>query len=160
MLRTKNSLLLPRMEQFRDKIEEHGNYYEKQGFSPVASRVMIYLFLHPEGEATFDEMVQYFKVSKSAISNALKVLSVMEVVQEKTKAGARKRFFKVTPERFFAPDTVVKAYRDCRLIFEDIRKLRKKKDPISDDLLRITGFIKILETEYPKLYEEMLKKGK
>jgi DNA-binding transcriptional regulator GbsR (MarR family) len=148
------------MEQFRDKIEEHGNFYEKQGFSPVASRVMIYLFLHPEGEATFDEMVQYFKVSKSAVSNALKVLSAMDVVQEKTKAGARKRFFKVTPDRFFAPEKVIKSYRECRLIFEDIRKLRKKKDAISDELLTITSFIKILETEYPKLYEEMLKKGK
>jgi DNA-binding transcriptional regulator GbsR (MarR family) len=99
-------------------------------------------------------------VSKSAVSNALKVLSVMDVIQEKTKAGARKRFFKVTPERVFAPETVVKAYRESRLIFEDIRKLRKKKDSISDDLLRITSFIKILETEYPKLYEEMLKKEK
>ena len=148
------------MEQFRDKIEEHGNFYEKQGFSPVASRVMVYLFLHPDGEATFDEMVQYFKVSKSAISNALKVLSVMDVIQEKTKSGARKRFFKVTLDRLFAPESVIKSYRENRLILEDIRRLRKKKDTISDDLLRITSFIKILEAEYPKLYAEILNKEK
>ncbi len=52
------------MEQFRAKIEEHGNYYEKQGFSPVASRIMIYLMLHPDGEATFEDIVSYFNVSK------------------------------------------------------------------------------------------------
>jgi DNA-binding transcriptional regulator GbsR (MarR family) len=148
------------MEQFRDKIEEYGNYYEKQGFSPVASRTMIYLFLHPDGEATFEEIVQYFGVSKSAVSNALKLLSVMEIVQEKTKSGARKRYFKVTPEQFFKPEVMVKQYRESRIIFEDIRKLRKKKDVISEEIHKITSFIKILETEYPRLYEEMLKQIK
>lgn len=148
------------MEQFRDKIEEYGNYYEKQGFSPVASRIMIYLFLHPDGEATFDEMVQYFGVSKSAVSNALKLLTAMEIIQEKTKSGARKRFFKATLDRFFTPDAVIKSYRESRLIFEDIRKLRKKKDLISDEIHKITSFIKILETEYPRLYDDMLRKMK
>lgn len=148
------------MEQFRDKIEEYGNHYEKQGFSPVASRVMIYMFLHPDGESTFEEMVQYFKVSKSAVSNAIKVLTAMQIVQEKTKSGARKRYFKVTPDRVFNPEAVIKSYRENRLIFEDIRKLRKKKDDISDELHKVTTFIKILETEYPKLYDDMLKKWK
>jgi len=148
------------MEQFREKIETYGNYYEKQGFSPVASRIMIYLFLHPEGEATFDEIVQYFQVSKSAVSNALKLLAAMDIIQEKTKAGARKRYFKATMERFFDPETVIRSYRESRLIFEDIRKLRKKKDALSDEILKVTSFIKILETEYPRLYDEMMKKIK
>lgn len=148
------------MEQFRDKIEEYGNYYEKQGFSPVASRIMIYLFLHPEGEATFDDMVQYFGVSKSAVSNAIKVLTVMDIVLEKTKSGGRKRYFKATLDRFFTPEVVVRSYRENRLIFEDIRKLRKKKDQISEDLLLMTNFIKILEREYPRLYADLLHKSK
>lgn len=145
------------MEKFREKIEEFGNFYEKQGFSPVASRIMIYLFLHPEGEATFDELVQYFSVSKSAVSNAIKILSVMDVISEKTKAGARKRYFKVTPEKLFAPETVIKGYRDCRMIFENIRTLRNSKDNISDELLKVTQFIKLVEKEYTQLYNEMLK---
>lgn len=145
------------MEQFRAKIEEYGNYYEKQGFTPVASRVMIYLFLHPDGEATFDELVQYFGVSKSAVSNALKVLSAMEIVTEKTKSGARKRYFKATLERFFTPVSVIKSYRENRLILEDIHKLRRKKDQMSEELQLIAAFIKVLEKEYPRIYEEVLK---
>lgn len=148
------------MEQFRTKIEEYGNYYEKQGFSPVASRVMIYLFLHPEGEATFDEIVQYFGVSKSAVSNAIKVLSAMEIVMEKTKSGGRKRYFKATLERFFTPASVIKSYKENRLIFEDIHRLRKKKDQISEELQLIAAFIKVLEKEYPKIYERVLKAKK
>lgn len=148
------------MEQFREKIEEYGNYYEKQGFSPVASRLMIYLFLHPEGEATFDEIVQYFKVSKSAVSNAIKILSVMGVITEKTKSGARKRYFKATLDKLFAPETVIKSYRDTRLILEDIRKLRKKKDKMSEEMHVITDFIKVLEIEYPRLYEQMIRSRK
>lgn len=145
------------MEQFRSKIEEHGNYYEKQGFSPVASRIMIYLFLHPEGEATFDEIVQYFSVSKSAVSNALKVLSAMEIITEKTKSGARKRYFKASLERFFVPASVIKSYKENRLIFEDIYKLRKKKDQMSEELQLVAAFIKVLEKEYPRIYDQVLK---
>lgn len=145
------------MEQYREKIETYGNLYEKQGFSPVASRLMIYMFLHPDGEATFDEMVQYFKVSKSAISNAIKVLSVMGVITVKTKAGGRKRYFKATLEKMFAPEFAIKAYRDARLMFEDIRKTRKKKDDVSAELLKVSSFIRLLEVEYSRLYEEMLK---
>jgi DNA-binding transcriptional regulator GbsR (MarR family) len=145
------------MEQFREKIETYGNFYEKQGFSPVASRLLVYLFLHPDGEATFDEMVQYFHVSKSAISNALKILSAMEAVSEKTKAGGRKRYFRTTIEKMFSPENAIKGYKDARLMFDDLRKLRKKKDDISDELLKASSFIKLLESEYARLYEAMLK---
>ena len=146
------------MEQFRSKIEAYGNYYEKQGFSPVASRIMVYLFLHPEGEATFDEIVLYFGVSKSAVSNAIKVLTAMQIVIEKTKSGARKRYFQVTLERFFTPESVLKSYRENRLIFEDIYKLRKKKDRLSEELQLIASFIKTLEKEYPRIYEQVKEK--
>ena len=158
VLNQKVALALRRfMEQYREKIEEYGHYYERQGFSPVASRVMSYLFLHPDGEATFDELVQYFAVSKSAISGAIKILSAMEVITEKTKAGARKRYFKATLERLFAPETAVKKYRETRVILEDIRKLRKKKDEFSESLTRTITFFKTLEKEYPRVYEQVKK---
>ncbi|WP_118972119.1 GbsR/MarR family transcriptional regulator [Taibaiella koreensis] len=148
------------MEQYREKIEEYGHYYEKQGFSPVASRVMGYLFLHPEGEATFEELVQYFGVSKSAISGAIKILSAMEIITEKTKSGARKRYFKVTLERMFAPETVVKKYRETRLILEDIRKLRKKKDEFAENLAYTIAFLKALENEFPRIHAQLKKDKK
>jgi len=145
------------MEQFREKIETYGSFYEKQGFSPVASRIMIYLFLHPEGEATFDELLRYFGVSKSAVSNGLRVLLHMEVITERTLEGGRKRYFRAAVGHMFSPGIAIKAYRESRLIFEDIRALRGKEDAIAGELLKVTSFIKILETEYADLYEKMLK---
>lgn len=145
------------MEKFREKIEQYSNYYEKHGFSPVASRVMLYLFLHHEGEATFEEIIQYFGVSKSAISNALKLLSAMEIVSERTKAGTRKRYFKASLNIIFSPASVVKSYSETRLILEDIKKLRQKKDQAAEDLSDIIAFIKILETEYPEIYNRIQK---
>lgn len=147
------------MEEFRNKIEEYGNYYERQGFSPVAARLMIYLFLHPEGEAIFDDMVQYFGVSKSAVSNALKILAAMGVIAEKTRGGSRRRYFRVTLEAMFSPDAVVKQYRETREILEDIGRLRKTKDALSTELEGVAGFMKELEAAYPKLYERV-RKGK
>lgn len=148
------------MEQFREKIEEHGNYYERQGFSPVAARLMIYLFLHPDGEATFDDMVLYFGVSKSAVSNALKVLSAMEIITEKTKGGSRKRYFKATLERLFAPEAIIKQYRESRMILEDISKLRKKKDALAIELQTASEFMSAMEQAYPKLYDQVIKAKK
>ena len=147
------------MEQFREKIEQHGNYYEKHGFSPVASRVMIYLFLHPEGEATFEDLIQYFGVSKSAISNALKILSVMQIVSERTKGGTRKRYFQASLRIIFSPATMLKNYRETRLILEDIKKLRKKRDKVADDFSDIIDFMKLLEKEYPELYRKVQEEG-
>jgi DNA-binding transcriptional regulator GbsR (MarR family) len=151
------------MEQFRAKIEEHGNYYEKQGFSPVAARIMIYLLLHPDGEATFDDIVSFFGVSKSAVSNALKILSATKIVTELTKSGARKRYFSSNFKEVFSAEIAVKGYRETREILEDIKKVRKKKDKVSEDLSGIVDFIKLLEVEYPKIYEKARKqhqKGK
>lgn len=145
------------MEQFKAKIEEHGNYYEKQGFSPVASRIMIYLILHPDGEATFDDMVSFFGVSKSAVSNALKLLSATKIVTEITKSGARKRYFSSNFKEVFSTEWAVKGYRETRMILEDIKKVRRKKDKLSEDLGGIIDFIKLLEVEYPKIYEKAKK---
>ncbi len=145
------------MEQFRAKIEEHGNHYEKQGFSPVASRIMIYLILHPEGEATFEDIVSYFGVSKSAVSNALKLLSAMKIVTEMTKSGGRKRYFSSNFKEVFSTEWAVKGYRETREILEDIRKVRKQKDKVTEELAVIIEFIRLLEIEYPKIYEKAKK---
>jgi DNA-binding transcriptional regulator GbsR (MarR family) len=150
------------MEQYREQIERYSNYYEKQGFSPVAARVMIYLFLHPEGEATFDEIQAYFNVSKSAVSNALRLLSAMQIVTERTKSGERKRYFKASLQVLFSPEAVIKNYRDTRHIIEEILVLRNKQDTASQQLEDIVSLIKVIETEFPKLYKKALgkKQGK
>jgi DNA-binding transcriptional regulator GbsR (MarR family) len=148
------------MEQFREKIEQYGSYYEKQGFSPVASRIMIYLLLLPREDATFDDIVQYFGVSKSAVSNALKVLLATNLVSEKTKAGARKRYFRISLDHAFSAETAVKSYRETRMILEDISKLKYGKAHKANDLSPIIDFIKLLEEEYPKMYEKARKSGK
>ncbi len=143
------------MELYRDKIEEYGNYYEKQGFPPVASRVLIYLLLREEAEATFEDIVDYFNVSKSAVSNALKLLTLMEIISERTKAGARKRYFRIRLGHLFSPEKLVKSYQDTRLILEDIRQLRMRNDDFSGEIDEIVTIMKVLEQEYPRIYERI-----
>lgn len=141
----------PVMEKFREKIEKFGYLFEKHGMTPVASRIVFYLFLHPDGEATFEELVQYFRVSKSAVSNALKMLQLMEMIAVKTKSGVRKRYFTARLDYYFAPETVLKSYREMRLVLEELVALRRK-DSVSDKLENIAGLIGMLEQEYPQLY--------
>lgn len=87
------------MEKYRIKIEELSSILEKKNFSPVAARIILYLLIHPENEATFEELNNYYKVSKSAISNALKMLENSMLIESKTKEGARKRYFSPTFEK-------------------------------------------------------------
>ncbi len=148
------------MEQFRSKIETFGNYYEQKGFPPVASRIMIYLLLSPETETTFDELLDYFKVSKSAVSNALKLLSMMEIVTEKTKSGARKRYFSINLHHIFSVETALKSYRETRQILEEISDLRsKKQNEVTAELNDTIAFLKKIESIYPELYKEVREKN-
>ncbi len=141
------------MEQFRLKIEQFAQQFERQGISPVASRIVFYLFLHPDTEATFEEIVQYFGVSKSAVSNALKLLELMQVVSVKTKHGGRKRYFSVSLDYYFSPDTVLKSYRELKTVLEELAILRQH-DEKSERISHIAEFIGMLEVAYPELYQK------
>ncbi len=146
------------MEQYRGKIEEYGNRYEQQGFPPVAARILIYLLLCAEGEATFEELVEYFGVSKSAVSNALKLLKLMEIITERTKSGARRRYFSAKISHLFSPEKIAKHYHDLRVMLEDIYQARDHQDRFSQEMEEIVSIIKVLEVEYPALYKRIKKK--
>jgi DNA-binding transcriptional regulator GbsR (MarR family) len=145
------------IKQLRDKVEQHGLMLEKRGMAPVASRVMVFLMLHPEGTATFEEMVAYFKVSKSAVSNALKTLEQIGMVDYETKLGSRKRYFSINMEAWFSVNKALEQYAVMQEMFEDIAAVRGGKDKLSHAMKDLAGFFKMLQVEYPFMYEKWKK---
>lgn len=142
------------MEHFREEIEHYGVRWEKLGLTPVGARILTYLMLRPEGEATFDEMVGYFKVSKSAVSNALKLLSHTSIVGYRTKPGERKRYFYIDTDNWISLHNAMGRLIETRNIMDGIVELRKKHDQLAAELKSISEFLLMLENEYPHIFEK------
>ncbi len=77
-------------------IEEMAKMFEKMNFSPMQGRILAYLLSSGHQDKTFDEMVSFFRASKSTISNSLNYLISQKLVDYNMLAGKRKRHFYIT----------------------------------------------------------------
>ncbi len=84
----------------RELIEETGKVFEKFGLTPMQGRVVACFTLSDPPEKTFDELVKYFKASKSSISNSLNFLLHNKIIDYKTFSTDRKRYFFITDSFF------------------------------------------------------------
>lgn len=84
----------------RETIEETGKVFEKFGLTPMQGRIITFLIISDQPEKTFDEMVKYFNASKSSISNSLNYLLQIRMIDYKTYASDRKRYFFVNDSFF------------------------------------------------------------
>jgi DNA-binding transcriptional regulator GbsR (MarR family) len=84
----------------REIIEETGKIFEKFGLTPMQGRIIAYFTVSDPPEKTFDEMVKYFQASKSSVSNSLNYLLQNKLIDYKTYAADRKRYFFLTDSFF------------------------------------------------------------
>lgn len=84
----------------REHIEETGRVFEKFGLTPMQGRIMAYFANSDKPEATFNELVNFFLASKSSISTSLNYLLSVRMINYKTYAAERKKYFFIT-ENFF-----------------------------------------------------------
>ena len=81
-------------EKQKELIEKVGVNFEREGFSPAASRTMGLLMVSDETELTFENIYQTLNMSKSAASNAINLLLVARRIEYITRPGDRKRYFR------------------------------------------------------------------
>ena len=93
---SKSEDMLNQEKRTRDTIEETGKVFEKFGLTPMQGRIVAYFTVSDPPEQTFDEMVKYFKASKSSVSNSLNFLLQNKIIDYKTFASDRKRYFFIT----------------------------------------------------------------
>ena len=141
------------MEKYRPKIEKHSAVLEKVGFSPVASRVYLFLLFAKQNEATFEELIEYFGVSKSAVSNGLKFLQTVHLILPLTKNGQRKRYFKVDLEGNTGVAHAVARLKEMKLLLDDIFKT-KGASVKNDDLYKLIRYYEMMLVEYPLILEK------
>lgn len=141
------------MEKHRKKIEEYGDVMEKMGLAPVASRVFGYLLLAGDEGAAFDDLVAFFGVSKSAISNALKMLTATGMASSRTSGGQRKRSFYVNLKGLFNEQMMTQKYVQFFSLLDDARKVRNVQDVFANDLEDVAVLYKMLLVEFPIVLE-------
>lgn len=92
--------MLTQEKRIRETIEETGKVFEKFGLTPMQGRIISYFTVSDRPEKTFDELVRFFKASKSSVSNSLNFLLQNKIIDNKTFASDRKRYFFITDSFF------------------------------------------------------------
>jgi DNA-binding transcriptional regulator GbsR (MarR family) len=90
----------PQEKRIRETIEETGKVFEKFGLTPMQGRIISYFTVSDPPEKTFDELVKFFKASKSSVSNSLSYLLQNKIIDYKTFPSDRKRYFFITDSFF------------------------------------------------------------
>jgi DNA-binding transcriptional regulator GbsR (MarR family) len=102
-------------KKIRDTIEETGKVFEKFGLTPMQGRIIAYFTVSDPPEKTFDDLVKFFVASKSSVSNSLNYLLQNKIIDYKTFASDRKRYFFIT-DSFF--------YVYFRKVLENVKELK------------------------------------
>ena len=80
-------------------IEEFGMFLERVGFARIAGRILGLLLL--SGEAMhLEQLARQLQVSKASISTNTRILVSVSIIQEYTRPGDRRSWFRVAPDAF------------------------------------------------------------
>jgi DNA-binding transcriptional regulator GbsR (MarR family) len=102
-------------KKIRETIEESGKVFEKFGLTPMQGRIVAYFTISDPSEKSFDELVKYFKASKSSVSNSLNYLLQNKIIDYKSYSSNRRRYFYIT-------DTFFRVY--FKTVLENVRELK------------------------------------
>ncbi|MFC4873469.1 GbsR/MarR family transcriptional regulator [Negadavirga shengliensis] len=141
------------MEKFRKKIEAYGVTMEKMGLSPVAARTYVYILYTRDPGATFEDLVRFFQVSKSAISNALKYLESVNMIDSKTIGGQRKRYFYASFDKMLNKEVMINRFKLMSDMLHDIKYDRQDDDVTAQQLENASLLYKMLIIELPIVLE-------
>lgn len=141
------------LERLRGEIEKHAKTMEELGLSPVPARVYVYLMFGSPPGTTFEELVTYFSISKSAVSNALKMLQTVGMVDSRTLGGKRRRYFYVEFGKTFSQRYLTSKFTMMMDLVDDVRKLRGKDDLFGKQLEHAALFYRMLLVEMPIVLE-------
>jgi DNA-binding transcriptional regulator GbsR (MarR family) len=137
-------------------IERIGVFHEQHGMQPLMGRIIGLLLVLDKAEATFDDIVAYLNVSKSAVSNALNILQLQGHVAYKTKPGERKRYFFLTLENWEqAMEKELCGMLEISSFMKEVLKERGDVKPeFNHNIKDVCNFMEFLRNRIPSLFKE------
>ena len=118
-----------RIKKQKELVEEIGIYFDKEGFQPIAGRVLGLLMVMDKEQYTFDEIVEELQISKSSASNTLRNLEIRDNIEYITVPGDRKRYFQLKKQSTFS--VIEEFERKIKLsteLFDEILELKADKN--------------------------------
>lgn len=144
-----------RIKRQKELVEQAGRIYYKKGLQPIAGRIIGLLTVMDKEQYTFDEIVEELKVSKSSVSNALKMLELSDSIEYITLPGDRKRYFQLKKrDRFALVDEHRKMFTLSRDYLKEVLDVKANKQ--SESSVFIKNLIEMLDF-YLEKFEELKK---
>jgi len=135
-----------------------GRVYDKEGFQPIAGRILGLLTIMDKEQFTFDEIVEELQISKSSASNALHMLEIRDIIEYVTKSGDRKRYFRMKKlDKFSLIDDHISKLKKTNDFLQNVLELKANKN--SENSLFILDMVDILNFFLDK-FEELKKEYK
>lgn len=149
-----------RIKKQKELVEEMGRYFDKEGFQPIAGRILGLLMVMDKELFTFDEIVQELNISKSSASNALKNLEIRNSIEYITLPGDRKRYFRIkkhdTQSMF---DDMESKMKDLKNLLAYIIELKADKNSDNSKLFKeVISMIEIALENFFHIKQKFLKK--
>jgi len=133
-----------RIKMQRELVEAMGRNYDKEGFQPIAGRILGLLTVMDKEKFTFDEITEELQISKSSASNALKMLEIRDRMEYVTLPGDRKRYFQLKKHEPVAViNDIKKKVIDSKALLQRVVDL--KADQNSSNALFIKDMILVLD---------------
>ncbi|NJB85932.1 DNA-binding transcriptional regulator GbsR (MarR family) [Lewinella marina] len=142
------------IKDIKNKVEEIGIFFEKTGLTPMEARVFALLLLADPPAMEFFAIQEFLDASKSTISNALKRLMNEGRVDYITKPGDRKRYFRVSSQKWL--EQIQESFATITPFVSTMKKvlaLREQTDSpeFNKDLRHIQDYFLYLEEELPRI---------
>lgn len=133
-----------RIQNQRLLVEELGLYFDKQGFQPIAGRILGLLMVMDKERYTFDEITEELDISKSSASVALKNLELRGNIEYITLPGDRKRYFRI---KTMDPFALIEDFSAKLFQFQQMHEkvLALKADPQSRNSVFIAELNRMIE---------------
>jgi DNA-binding transcriptional regulator GbsR (MarR family) len=145
-----------RFQKQREVVEQFARHFDKEGFQPIAGRILGLLLVMDKELYTFDEIIEELQISKSSASNALRNLEIRGDIEYITLPGDRKRYFKFRKQH---GGTIIE---DMEKKLNSLRELTitildLKSDPESENAIYLRGMQRSMCVFLDSIAESKLK---
>jgi len=146
-------------------IEQFGHFFESIGAFPrIAGRIFAYLLICDPPYQTAKQLVERLSISKSSVSNMIKLLIRAKLIEQVSFPGQRERHYYVKEKCFETLlSNEVKALSNVRAILSDGKSVLEGKSPELlgriEEMDRMYGFLEIEMPELIKKYQKFCEKS-
>ncbi|MFN8209048.1 MAG: hypothetical protein U0T82_16820 [Bacteroidales bacterium] len=150
-----------RTKKQKELVETLGQIYEKEGFPPIAGRILGLLIVSDKEKFTFDEIIEELQISKGSASTAIRMLELQNGIEYITLPGDRKRYFRLKKaDRFSLVDEYKSKLERSQSYLQMVLDLKADKHSDNAEFIRdMIGILSFFKNKFDELKHEYLSRN-